>query len=192
MNHTNLHPMRRPDRAASEDFARRTANEAPYGTLVTASASGEPYGTPVSPVIEDDKIYFHAAAGAGRKFENLTANPRCSMVFVSMTEPDEPAFSMNYRSAVFEGRATLVTDEIEKMHALWLIGARWAGSQPIAKRRAYIEGDMARCDVWRIDVNVISGKTREMRRCTAPCLRTSGTPRPPRSARECPSSGEES
>lgn len=123
MNHTNLHPMRRPDRAASEDFARRTANEAPYGTLVTASASGEPYGTPVSPVIEDDKIYFHAAAGAGRKFENLTANPRCSMVFVSMTEPDEPAFSMNYRSAVFEGRATLVTDEIEKMHALWLIGA---------------------------------------------------------------------
>ena len=139
--------MRRPDRAASEDFARRTANEAPYGTLVTASASGEPYGTPVSPVIE-----------------NLTANPRCSMVFVSMTEPDEPAFSMNYRSAVFEGRATLVTDEIEKMHALWLIGARWAGSQPIAKRRAYIEGDMARCDVWRIDVDVISGKTREMRR----------------------------
>ena len=135
MNHTNLHPMRRPDRAASEDFARRTANEAPYGTLVTASASGEPYGTPVSPVIEDDKIYFHAAAGAGRKFENLTANPRCSMVFVSMTEPDEPAFSMNYRSAVFEGRATLVTDEIEKMHALWLIGARWAGSQPIALRR---------------------------------------------------------
>ena len=152
--------MRRPDRAASEDFARRTANEAPYGTLVTASASGEPYGPPVSPV----KIYFHAAAGAGRKFENLTANPRCSMVFVSMTEPDEPAFSMNYRSAVFEGRATLVTDEIEKMHALWLIGARWAGSQPIAKRRAYIEGDMARCDVWRIDVDVISGKTREMRR----------------------------
>lgn len=68
------------------------------------------------------------------------------------------------RSAVFEGRATLVTDEIEKMHALWLIGARWAGSQPIAKRRAYIEGDMARCDVWRIDVDVISGKTREMRR----------------------------
>ena len=47
MNHTNLHPMRRPDRAASEDFARRTANEAPYGTLVTASASAEPYGTPV-------------------------------------------------------------------------------------------------------------------------------------------------
>ena len=184
--------MRRPDRAASEDFARRTANEAPYGTLVTASASAEPYGTPVSPVIEDDKIYFHAAAGAGRKFENLTANPRCSMVFVSMTEPDEPAFSMNYRSAVFEGRATLVTDEIEKMHALWLIGARWAGSQPIAKRRAYIEGDMARCDVWRIDVDVISGKTREMRRCTEPFLRTSGTPRPPRSAQEYPSSGEES
>ena len=116
MNHTNLHPMRRPDRAASEDFARRTANEAPYGTLVTASASGEPYGTPVSPVIEDDKIYFHAAAGAGRKFENLTANPRCSMVFVSMTEPDEPAFSMNYRSAVFEGRATLVTDERALAH----------------------------------------------------------------------------
>ena len=66
MHHANPHPMRRPDRAASEDFARRTANEAPYGTLVTASASAEPYGTPVSPVIEDDKIYFHAATGAGR------------------------------------------------------------------------------------------------------------------------------
>ena len=85
-------------------------------------------------------------------------------MFVSVSEPDEPAFSMNYCSAVFEGRATLVTDEIEKMHALWLIGARWAGSQSIAKRRAYIEADMGNCDVWRIDIDAVSGKMRDMRR----------------------------
>ena len=115
MNHTNMHPMRRPDRAASEDFARRTANEAPYGTLVTASASGEAYGTPVSPVIEDDKIYFHAAAGVGRKFENLTANPRCSMVFVSMTEPDEPAFSMPSERMIQKDKLDIVRNIIDEL-----------------------------------------------------------------------------
>ena len=61
MNHTNLHPMRRPDRAASEDFARRTANEAPYGTLVTASASGEPYGTPVSPTFTRRQVQVESS-----------------------------------------------------------------------------------------------------------------------------------
>ena len=164
MQHENPHPMRRTDRLASEDFARRTAIEAPYGTLLTATLDGEPYGVPVSPVLEGDKIYFHAVKGVGRKFENLLKNPKCAMVFVSMTSPDEAAFSMNYRSAVFEGRATLVTDEVEKMHALWLIGERWAGSQTIDKRRTVIEGSMALADVWRIDVDVISGKTRETRR----------------------------
>lgn len=164
MKHENPHPMRRTDRLASEDFARRTASEAPYGTLLTATLDGEPYGVPVSPVLEGDKIYFHAVKGAGRKFENLSKNPKCAMVFVSMTSPDEAAFSMNYRSAVFEGRATLVTDEVEKMHALWLIGERWAGSQTIDKRRTVIEGSMALADVWRIAVDVISGKTRETRR----------------------------
>lgn len=164
MTHEKSHAMRRNDRRQNEDFARKVASEAPYGTLLTATPSGEPYGVPVSPVIEGNKIYFHGAAGAGRKFEALCANPRCAMVFVSMSAPDEPAFSMNYASALMEGRPTLVTDEIEKMHALWLIGGRWAGSQPIAKRRAYIEGDMAKCDVWRIDVEAISGKSRDMRR----------------------------
>lgn len=164
MKNATTRPMRRNDRATDEAFARRVASEAPYGTLLTATPTGEPYGVPVSPVIEGDKIYFHGAAGAGRKFEALCANPRCAMVFVSMSAPDEPAFSMNYASALMEGRATLVTDEIEKMHALWLIGGRWAGSQPIAKRRAYIEGDMANCDVWRIDIESISGKSRDMRR----------------------------
>lgn len=164
MTNENSHAMRRTDRRQNEDSAREVASKAPYGTLVMASPQAEPYGVPVSPVIEDDKIYFHGAAGTGRKFECLCANPRCAMVFVSVSEPDEPAFSMNYCSAVFEGRATLVTDEIEKMHALWLIGARWTGSQSIAKRRAYIEADMGNCDVWRIDIDAVSGKMRDMRR----------------------------
>ncbi len=92
----------------SETFARQVANDAPYGTLVTASATGEPYGVPVSPVIEGNVIWFHAAANVGRKFDNLTHNPRCAMVFVSDASPDEPAFSMNYRSAMFEGHASIV------------------------------------------------------------------------------------
>ncbi len=104
------HPMRRTDREASETFARQVANDAPYGTLVTASATGEPYGVPVSPVIEGNVIWFHAAANVGRKFDNLTHNPRCAMVFVSDASPDEPAFSMNYRSAMFEGHASIVTN----------------------------------------------------------------------------------
>lgn len=160
MDKPATHPMRRTDRETSETFARQVANDAPYGTLVTASATGEPYGVPVSPVIEGNVIWFHAAANMGRKFDNLTHNPRCAMVFVSDASPDEPAFSMNYRSAMFEGHASIVTDQVEKMHALWLICAKWAGGESLEKRRKMMDAGIDQVNVWRIDVTHITGKTR--------------------------------
>lgn len=157
---TSNQPMRRTDRETSEVFARHVAMDAPYGTLVTATNHGEPYGVPVSPVIEGNVIWFHAAADVGRKFEILSGNPRCAMLFVSESSPDEPAFSMNYRSAMFEGHATLVTDQVEKMHALWLICSRWASSESLEKRRKMMDAGIHQVNVWRIDVTHISGKMR--------------------------------
>lgn len=157
---TSNQPMRRTDRETSEVFARHVAMDAPYGTLVTATNHGEPYGVPVSPVIEGNVIWFHAAADVGRKFEILSSNPRCAMLFVSESSPDEPAFSMNYRSAMFEGHATLVTDQVEKMHALWLICSRWASSESLEKRRKMMDAGIHQVNVWRIDVTHISGKMR--------------------------------
>ncbi|MFR6028811.1 MAG: hypothetical protein ACLUHG_05305 [Sutterella wadsworthensis] len=64
--------MRRPDRAASGDFACRTA----AGSLRHAR-DGVPQAnrTAPSPVIEDDKIYSRGGR-CNRKFENLTATAR--------------------------------------------------------------------------------------------------------------------
>ena len=152
--------MRRSDRARSEAFARRLAAEAPWGLLVTASPDGTPYAVPVSPVIEGNAIYFHGAKDTGRKLRNIDANPRVSMVFVGPSEVVEPEFSVNYASAVFEGRAVRLTDETERMHGFWLIASHWCPSQGPAVRADYMKTFGAAADVWRIDIEHVSAKSR--------------------------------
>lgn len=155
------HTLRRTDRAVSLEEARRFADLSPYATLVTATPDGLPYGVPVSPVIEGDVVWFHAARGVGRKYDNLTRNPRAALVFVAEAVPDEPAFSMNYKSAILEGVVTRVEDETERLHALWLISERWAGNAPLDARRRMLAGSDA-VDVWRLDVESFSGKSRDL------------------------------
>lgn len=154
------HTMRRADRARTEAFARRLAADAPYGMLVTASKDGVPYAVPVSPAIEGNAIYFHGARNVGRKLENIDANAHVSMVFVGPTEVDEPGFSVNYSSAIFEGRAVRLTDETERMHGFWVIASRWCPSQGPNVRADYMKAFAAGADVWRIDIENVSAKAR--------------------------------
>ena len=153
-------PMRRTDRERSSDFGRRVAAEAPYGVLSTVSPEGTPYSIPVSPVLDGDVLYFHGAAGVGRKRNNMLQNAKVSMLFVGQCDVAEPEFSVNYRSAIFEGRAQLVTDETERLHALWLIAARYCPSVAPERRSAYMNEAGSRVDIWRIDVERITAKSR--------------------------------
>ena len=69
--------MRRNDRAAGAEEARRLLETAEYGVLSMASSDGVPYGIPLNFAFMRDCIYFHCAP-EGKKIDLLSANRKVS------------------------------------------------------------------------------------------------------------------
>lgn len=151
------HPMRRKDRLVSEEKAREIIQNAEYGILMTADLEGQPYGVAVSHVFEGDKIYFHCAANVGRKIENIKANNKVCMTFVSNTFVDEEKYTHRYESVVTEGIATIVEDREEKYHALQLVVKKYAPAS-FKDSDDYILPKMDVTGVVRVDMETLSGK----------------------------------
>lgn len=151
------HPMRRADRLVSEEKAGEIMENAEYAVLMTADREGQPYGVAVSHVADGDKIYFHCAADAGRKLENIRQNPKVCVSCVQNTFVDEEKYTHRYESAVAEGTAVIVEDEEEKLHALRLIAKKYAPDS-FKDADAYILPRMKETGVVRVDMETLSGK----------------------------------
>lgn len=154
------HPMRRKDRLVSEERAREIMENAEYGIFMTADKEGQPYGVAVSHVVEGDKIYFHCAANAGRKLENIRENPKVCMSFVSNTYIDPEKFTHRYESVVAEGIATIIEDREEKYHALKLVAEKYAPGT-FKDSEAYILPKMDATGIVRVNLETLSGKVNE-------------------------------
>lgn len=152
-------PMRRKDRLVSEERTREIIKNAEYGTLMTADGEGQPYGIAVSHVLEGDKIYFHCAL-EGRKLENIRMNPKVCMSCVSNAYVDQEVYTHRYESAVAEGKAVIVVDREEKLHALRLICGKFAPGS-IKDTDAYILPKMDKTGVVRMDIETLSGKVNQ-------------------------------
>lgn len=149
-------PLRRKDRAISEEEARRIILESSYGVFITSDSDNLPYGVPVSHVLDGNSIYFHCAL-SGRKLENMAQNPNAAMTFVSQLRLDQEAFTVRYESAMAEGTAALVTDPEEKYHALVLICKQYAPDS-FKDSDNYIRPKMDVTAVCRLDMTRLSGK----------------------------------
>lgn len=154
------HPMRRKDRLVSEERAREIIKNAEYAIIMTADKEGQPYGVAVSHVVDGDKIYFHCAANAGRKLENIRQNPKVCVTCVSNTYIDPELFTHRYESAVAEGIATIVEEKEEKLHALWLVAKKYAPGT-FKDNEEYILPKMDATGIVRIDMETLSGKVNE-------------------------------
>lgn len=154
------HPMRRKDRLVSEERAREIMQKAEYAIIMTADREGQPYGVAVSHVVEGDKLYFHCAANAGRKLENIKENPKVCVTCVSNTYIDPEKFTHRYESVVAEGVASVVEEKEEKLHALWLVAKKYAPNS-FKDSEEYILPKMDATGVVRIDLEMLSGKVNE-------------------------------
>ncbi len=146
-----------PDRRMSQDDARRVLREGEYGVLSTADAAGVPYGVPVNYVYDEDEgtLYFHCAR-AGRKLDNLRANPRVSMAVVGSAGVVPERFITHYDSVLVEGFAAVVEDEATRRRALLLICERF--SPGVARRDEVIQRYWNAVNIIRVDIDTISGK----------------------------------
>jgi uncharacterized protein len=150
-------PIRREDRALTDEQAIEILQRGEYGVLSTASSDGQPYGVPVSYAYADGALYFHSAV-EGHKLDNLASNPRVSFCVVGPTQVLPDKFATRYESAILFGTARELLDE-EKHAALTEVLKKYSADF-LEKGEKYIHSDIGKTRVFKIKIESISGKAR--------------------------------
>src|SRR5712672_747755 len=155
--------VREADRAVYDrDAAYRILDEG-FLCHVGFVADGQPFVIPTSYGRKDDSLYIHGSA-ASRMLRHIKDGvPVC--VTVTLLEGLVLArsifnHSMNYRSVVVLGKATLVDDPTEKLEALRLLSehiipGRWADSRQPNER------ELKATSVLRVPIEEFSAKVRK-------------------------------
>jgi nitroimidazol reductase NimA-like FMN-containing flavoprotein (pyridoxamine 5'-phosphate oxidase superfamily) len=150
-------PIRRADRALSQEQAMEILFKGEYGILSTVSSDGQPYGVPVSYCYSDNLLYFHCAV-EGHKLENLTANNRVSFCVVGETKILPEKFATRYESAIIFGKAYELTGN-EKLPGLTELLKKYSPDF-LEKGQLYIESNAEKTRVYKIEIEALSGKAR--------------------------------
>jgi nitroimidazol reductase NimA-like FMN-containing flavoprotein (pyridoxamine 5'-phosphate oxidase superfamily) len=149
-----MRPMRRSDRAATQEKSWEILENAEFMTLSMMGAEGVPYGVTLSFARVENALYFHCA-NEGYKLDSLRKNPAVCVNAVYQQRTKAEEFTVAFESAVAFGTAFEVIDQEEKVRGLLAICKKYAPENPGAA--AYI-AQYPQVSVWRIDVREISGK----------------------------------
>ena len=150
--------MRRKDREMNEDFAFSVLDKAPFVNLSMVNED-KPYSVPVSIVRDNDILYFHCAL-EGTKIDILNKNNNVTLTAVSKCKPRPIDFTLEYESAVVNGKAFSVIDEKEKIYALKLICEKYALSN-IDNFENAINRSLHRTNIIKIEIDDIYGKRKK-------------------------------
>jgi uncharacterized protein len=130
--------MRRKNQELAREEAIRILHARPTGILAVTGDDGYPYTVPLNYVFSDDKLFFHCAR-EGHKIDSIRKNDKVAFCVIENDEVVPKALATKYRSVVVFGRARILTDDIEKRHALERLiekyspGYREVGRQAIEK-----------------------------------------------------------
>jgi uncharacterized protein len=154
--------VREADRAVYDREAAYRILDEGFLCHVGFVADGQPFVIPTSYGRKSDDLYIHGSA-ASRMLRNLKdAVPVC----ITVTLLDGLVFarsifnhSMNYRSVVVLGKATLVEDPEEKIAALYalsehILPGRWADSRQPNER------ELKATSILRVPIEEFSAKVR--------------------------------
>lgn len=117
--------MRRKRQQLSTEECIAILEKMTSGVLALNEEGGYPYAVPLSYVYSDNKIYFHSAI-KGHKIELLEKNENVSfcVIFQDHIVPEE--FTTYFQSVIVFGKARILSDEKEKMSALWKLGEKYS------------------------------------------------------------------
>lgn len=154
-----MREMRRTDRKATEEEAYQILQEGTYGILATVDQDGQPYGVPLSYVLIDRTIYYHATNAGGTKQDNLELNPRVSFTVVGKTQVLPDKFATIYYSTIAVGKARLVTDEEERLLAFRAFVLKYSPDF-VEEGEKYIESMGPKSIIVKIPIDALTGKHR--------------------------------
>ena len=110
-------------------WALEVMHKAPYITVSFTDAMGRPYGLPLSLASADGvNWYFHCAL-EGKKLDAIKIHPEVCLSAVTRCTPTvgpkDATFTLQYKSAIAFGKATIVEDDVDKTKGLRLICERF-------------------------------------------------------------------
>lgn len=161
-------PMRRSGREVTDlDDLRGIVSRSQVLRVASSDAEG-PFITPLSFGFEVAEhlggprwTFWAHCAPEGRKTDAWGAAPEVALeldVVGGLIKGDFAcSYSFAYESVMAVARAERVTDPSEKSHGLALVMAHMAPGAPAS----FSEEALARVDVWRFDVERLTGKRRE-------------------------------
>ncbi|NMB77668.1 MAG: pyridoxamine 5'-phosphate oxidase family protein [Methanomicrobiales archaeon] len=150
--------MRRKDREISDlgeiDTVLRKARVC---RIALADGNG-PYIVPLCFGYEPGAVYLHSAP-EGKKLDMIRSDPRCCFevdLFDSLEKGERPcAWSMNYRSVIGFGTATILSDPEDKRHGLLCIMRQYHTGI-----HEFSDDEVSRVAVIRIAVTSMTAKKR--------------------------------
>ena len=150
--------LRRTDKAKTTTEAENILTDAPWGTLALTLEDGYPYSVPVSHIYHEGNIYFHSAT-AGQKYEALRGGGKvCFSAVGEQTHLLPGEFTIAYASAIAFGQISLVEDEREAIRLLELITQKYDPTATAESTRDYTAAHLARCCVFKITIEHLTGK----------------------------------
>lgn len=152
--------MPKPEFNTSREEALKILKKGEYGVLCTASLDGQPYGVPLNYCYDSEKncIYFHCSK-TGLKLDRLIQNPKVSFVVVTRSDLVPAKLSTSYESIIATGRAAVVEDDEEVLHALVLLCEHL--SPEMADKVANMNCLKHVCIV-RVTIDDITGKSKDI------------------------------
>jgi uncharacterized protein len=126
------------------------------GVLAVHGDDDYPYAVPLSFAYEDGRLFFHSAV-AGHKLDALARGEKVSFCVIAADDIVPSKFTTHFRSAIAFGRARVVTDDVEKRHALMCLAEKYSPDY-LDKADAEIDGDWKRVCVIELAIEHMTGK----------------------------------
>ena len=149
-------PMRRKKQLlpAAETIAMLDTSTS--GVLAVHGDDDYPYAVPLSFAHEDGKLFFHCAV-AGHKLDALERSDKASFCVIAADDIVPEKFTTHFRSAIAFGRVRVVTDDVEKRHALMLLAEKYS-PEYLDAAGSEIDGDWKRVSVIELAIEHLTGK----------------------------------
>ena len=150
-------PMRRKNRAISEEAAKALLKKERRGVLAVNGDDGYPYAVPVNFYFDEanQKIYFHGAC-AGHKADAIRRCDKvCFTVYGNETAAEE-SWAPYMQSVVVFGSCRVILNEAEKLDKLRLLAGKYYPETDLVEEEIAKSGQAAR--MYEIEIRHLSGK----------------------------------
>lgn len=148
--------MRRFKQLLPEDECIRIIRSATSGVLALCGEDMQPYGVPLSHVLDSGKLYFHSAL-SGHKVDLIKQNSNASFTIIAQDEIHPETYTTYFRSVIVFGKIRIIENDTEKKRILETLGRR---CNPIDDESLTeeIKNGLDRCLAIEMTIERLTGK----------------------------------